>query len=104
MAAATAQAQIGQAPSLAPLQQQDASNFMDIDHEYDPPEHDNAHRPQSRASQHSSRAMEIENGHSNHGVGNHQRRTQQRPQKANVYAYQEHQFDEEPRREDDDMW
>lgn len=104
MAAARAQAQVGQAPSLAPLNQQESSNFMDMDYDYDRPEPDNGHRPQSRVSQHSLRSVESENGHLNYNAGKQQRRTQQHPQKANLYAYQEHQFDEERGREDDDMW
>lgn len=62
------------------------------------------HRPQSRASQHS---QESGNGYASQGHGNHHRRQQQRgydPQQPNLYQYQQSQFDEPRRAEDDDMW
>ncbi|KAG8532780.1 uncharacterized protein KY384_002658 [Bacidia gigantensis] len=90
--------------SQAKNSQQD--NFMDMDYEYDEPEQDHGHRPQSRASQHSARSFD------NNNHGNHQRRNQRHGQQhgqqhdyqqTSPYAYQQSQFDE-PDRSDDDMW
>lgn len=92
------------------MQQQEAGSFMDMDYEYEAPEQDGGHRPQSRASQHSSRPVDS-NGHSSQNVANY-RRTQPRNQNQNHYERQEvspydcqqSQFDEPKRRGDDDMW
>ena len=73
---------------------------MDMDYsDYDENDHENGHRPQSRASQHSPRSAD-NNGYSDQQRRNHRHGTQQEPS----YAYQQGQFDEPDRDEDDDMW
>lgn len=94
------------------MQQQDPGSFMDVDYEYEGSEQDFRHRPQSRASQHSSHGVESGNGRPSQATGSHHRRTQQQqqqrvahdPQLASPYQYQQSQFDEPTRAADDDMW
>ncbi|KAF6228082.1 hypothetical protein HO133_007810 [Letharia lupina] len=93
------QSQVPTLPALAPVQQHDS--FMD-DYEHENLPHDNRHRPQSRASQHS---QDSGNGHPNQAIGSQQRRQgYNNPQLSNPYQYQQSQFDEPGRAADDDMW
>lgn len=69
--------------------------LFDQDHE----EHNGRHRPQSRASQHSTLA---ENGRRGSDSGNYHHRNNT-PQ-VSAYQYQQSQFDEPGRTGDDDMW
>ena len=75
---------------------------MDMDYDYDQSEQDSGHRPQSRASQHTARSMES-NGYASHQRRNQRHGIQHDPQQISPYAYQQGQFDE-PDRDDDDMW
>ena len=77
---------------------------MDMDYDYDREDAENSrYRPQSRQSQHDAN----NNGHPRHATPVGQRRGQQSlghgQQQERGYAYQEGQFDE-PERRDDDMW
>ena len=77
---------------------------MDMDYDYDREEAESSrYRPQSRQSQHDANS----NGYPNNAVHGSQRRGQQSTgygqQQDRGYAYQEGQFDE-PERGDDDMW
>ncbi|KAL9128517.1 MAG: hypothetical protein Q9217_002813 [Psora testacea] len=100
-AGATTQAQTTSASTVPQHQQQD--NLMDVDHDYDHREHDTGHSPQSRASKPSSRSMDSANGHASHLRRNQRQGIQHDPQQISPYAYQQTQFDE-PDRGDDDMW
>ena len=105
-------------------QQEPPGSFMDMDYDYESSESENGHhRPQSRASQHTT---DNSNGHVNPGMSNpiHRQQQQQQQQPAPTqqqlqqqqqrqnygppsqgpYAYQESQFDEPTRDADDDMW
>ena len=75
----------------------DYDSYSDQDHEQD-----TGHRPQSRASQHPSRS--IENGYNNYQGQNRRQGRQQEQQQMSPYAYQQNQFDEPDRDDDDDMW
>ena len=70
----------------------DPSFDRDID------EHEGRHRPQSRASQHSTL---MENGRRGSESSPYQRNS---PQQISAYQYQQSQFDEPGRTGDDDMW
>lgn len=77
---------------------------MDTDDDYNREESERSrYRPQSRQSQHDVSS----NGYHRHATPGSQRRGQQGPshvqQQDRGYAYQEGQFDE-PERHDDDMW
>jgi hypothetical protein len=77
----------------------DAQNY-NYDHGGD---QDTRHRPQSRASQHTTHSMENSNGHyamngggnSYHRGGSHQ---------SSGYPYQQSQYDDSSRSKDDEMW
>ncbi|KAK4694004.1 hypothetical protein P7C71_g3495, partial [Lecanoromycetidae sp. Uapishka_2] len=117
----SSQASVSSSTTLVPSQQShDSGSFMDMDYDYDQSdssdsrpesrhrqEADIRHRPQSRASQHS---QESGNGYANQAHASHHRRQQQQqsrgfdPQKTNPYQYQQSQFDEPARADDDDMW
>lgn len=92
------QSQAPTLPALGPVQQHDS--FMD-DYEQENVPHDNRHHPQPRAGQHSH---DSGNGHMNQTTGSQQRRQAYNPQHSNPYQYQENQFDEPGRADDDDMW
>ena len=77
---------------------------MDVDCDYDQSEHDAGHRPNSRASQQSSRSMESGNGYAGHHRRNERQGMHHDAQQISPYAYQQSQFDEPDRDEDDDMW
>lgn len=77
---------------------------MDIDYDYDREDTEGSrYRPQSRQSQHDVNS----NGYPRQATHVSQRRGQQGPshgqQQERGYAYQQGQFDE-PERRDDDMW
>ena len=76
---------------------------MGEEYVYDEAEHDTGHRPQSRASQHSSRSID-NNGYGNNHRLNQRQGAQHDPQQVSSYAYQRNQFDEPDREEEDDMW
>ena len=80
--------------------QHDADN-MSEETLFEHGQHDSKHRPQSRASQHST-LVDLGNGHPSHGAGGHHRRNN--AQEASSYQFQRSQFDEPGRSADDDMW
>ena len=75
----------------------------DPDHEHEQGEHDSGHRPQSRASQHSQQSADS-NGYARHQARNQRHGAPHDPHPSSPYAYQQGQFDDPDREEDDDMW
>ncbi|KAL9099835.1 MAG: hypothetical protein Q9163_004711 [Psora crenata] len=98
---ANAKAPTGSTMTLPQHQRQD--NLMDMTYDYNQTEPDTGSRPQSRASQHPTRSLENVNGYASHQRRNQRQGIQHDPQQISPYAYQDSQFDE-PDRGDDDMW
>ena len=88
------------APAQPQTQQRDSDTMSeDTLYDRDHDEHDSRHRPQSRASQHSTLVENSRRGAD--GGLNHHRNN---PPQISAYQHQQSQFDEPGRTADDDMW
>ncbi|KAI9869753.1 MAG: hypothetical protein M1830_005123, partial [Pleopsidium flavum] len=107
------QQQRQQSPHTESVNYIEDSQIYDHDHAT---EHDERHRPQSRASQHSTNNV-VANGQSNingsgysgqdasAGAGSHHHRSQQQGNTSKQHTHQQFQFEESGRRAGDgDMW